>query len=242
MDKTQDDTIPPTEPTKAKAKTNPTVGQPADPALVQAERGTGTATATKPEAKHKVKGAALVPDFSGDGAGVEARYTYWVGVTPNCPVEGIDVAGINFPKLNERLIPDPSRKGGHRRVPVIGALVTLTERHVRALTERLPRKVMRFLDNDEGEREEQGTGQNLGDLHVRPRKGFPLEIPTKAECDQRASKGKPTKAYQPRKGDEPAARYMFAQLCADQDKPARGDFYPDVLENTGLDWPEVIKE
>ena len=205
----------------------------------------GAATIDPPiQAATKIPGASLVPDFGGETAGTSTEYLYWVGIIPSCPVEGIDLAGISFPKLNERIIQDPGRPGDSRRVPVIGGLARLTEEKVRVMRDRLPLTVVRFTDGAEskGIQEEPGTGQNLGDLHMRPRKGHLIRIPTEEHVKARRASGKATRRYVRKKGDEPAARYMFAVLCADQDNPARGEYYPDVLENTGLEWPGKIEE
>ena len=173
--------------------------------------------------------------------GVLKRYRYWVGVTPSCPVEGIDIAGVNFPKMNEKLIPDPQRSGETKRQGVVGALVWLTEAKIEKLRAHLPLTVIRFL-KDPGAREEPGTGQNIGDNAARPRKGHPIRIPTPAEVRDRQKKGKPTRAYSPDMlRDVPAARFMFAQLCPNQEHPERGEYYPPVLEVTGLDWPDRIE-
>lgn len=213
---------------------NPDVGKPA--VAVPPVRASG--------AKTKIDGSQLVPDLnkaSRNAGGVLQSYKYWVGVTPSCPVEHIDLAGINFPKVNENLVDDPMRTGQRRRVPVIGAIVFLTEDKIRKMRERLPRTVIRFYDNDQGERDEPGTGQNIGDNHRRPRRGEPITIPSADEVEQRRKAGKPTRQYIPNPNDVPAARYMFAVLCADQVNGSRGDYYPETLETTGLEWPGELE-
>lgn len=187
--------------------------------------------------RKRVEGSALVPNLQEHQVGVAKRYTYWVGVLPKAPIESLDVAGVSFPKMNERIIPDPANPGSKRRVPVIGALVHLTRDKLDLLAERIPNTVIRFLE-EEPVKEEPGTGQNLGDLHQRARRGHLITIPSAEEVQARKERGKATQQYVPRKGDQPAARFMFAVLCKDQDKPERGEFYPDVLEETGLIWPE----
>ena len=212
--------------------TNPDVGKPAQ-ARVTAPNPVDLTT--------HIKGEDLVPDFERLGQGrVSKRYTYWVGITPSCPVESITLAGINFPKLNEELLPDPMRTGNMKRRPVIGAIVRLTQKHIERIKEQLPRTVIRFRD-DKGTREEPGTGENLGDLHERPRRGEVITVPTPETIAARQRAGKALNAYVPRAGDVPAARYLFAFLCADQGKGERLDHYPDVLETTGLGWPDEIE-
>lgn len=216
--------------------TNPDAGRPATPGVIP-----GAASAPPPVVSH-LKGVDLVPDISLESAqaGVLRQYRYWVGVTPSCPVESIDIAGVNFPKLNEKIVPDPMRGGGKKRIPVVGALVWLTEAKVQRMRERLPRTVVRFLDK-EGRREEKGTGENIGDNAERPQRGHLITIPTAADLKDRALKGKPARAYAPdTQRDVPAARFMFAQLCPDQVNSERGETYPEPLEVTGLDWPGTI--
>ena len=210
---------------------NPDVGQPA----------TLTAQAKPQQGKTHIGGSDLVPDLDAHKAqiGVSRSYKYWVGVTPSCPREHIDLAGINFPKVNENLVSDPMRTGNKRRVPVIGSIVELDQRKILKMRDRLRRTVIRFLD-DAGQTEEPGTGQNVGDNHVRPRRGQIITIPTDEDIEDRGRRGKPTNAYRPHPNDVPAARYMFAQICDDQDKGSRGEYYPDTLETTGLSWPDEL--
>jgi hypothetical protein len=210
---------------------NPDVGQPATlTAQTQPQRG-----------KTHIDGSELVPNL-GDhehAHGIARSYKFWVGVTPSCPREYIDLAGINFPKVNENLVADPMRTGNKRRVPVIGSIVDLDERKIQKMREKLKRTVIRFLD-DGGQAEEPGTGQNVGDNHQRPRRGQIITIPTDAEVEERRRRGKPTQEYRPHPNDVPAARYMFAQLCDDQTKGSRGEYYPDTLETTGIWWPDDL--
>ena len=223
---------------------NPDVGQPAVAVTSSPDGRFGASVAAeqaKPAVKTKFDGSRLVPDIQGarQRGGVAKTYKYWVGVTPSCPVQGIDLAGINFPKLNELLIQDPMGGPMKRRVPVIGALANINEHQVRRLMDALSRTVIRFTDNP-GQKDEPGTGQNVGDLHQQPRKGHLITIPSPAEVAERAAAGKPTREYSPGPNDVPAARYIFAQLCADQERGSRGDFYPETLETAGFDWPEEL--
>lgn len=215
---------------------NPDVGA---PAVVNAPRGPQEPTT---EAKTTIAGKALTADIGG-AAGKYGRtheYRYWVGVSPTCPVEFIDLAGINFPKVNEQLVPDPMRTGKKKRAPKVGALVWLTEAKIKLMQDRLPRTVIRFLDG-KSVKEEAGTGENIGDVAERPRRGQIITIPTDAEVAERRAKGKPTRAYTPDPArDVPASRFMFAQLCPNQKHPERGEFYPDPLEVSGLSWPDEL--
>ena len=187
-----------------------------------------------------VSGASLVPDLGTAGSGSVQQFAYWVGVTPSCPVEHIDLAGINFPKVNELILPDPMRTNQKRRVPVIGSIVWLSRDRLELMEARLRRTVIRFYD-DGGQKDEPGTGQNVGDNHVRPRRGHLITIPSEEQIEQAKKAGRSIRRYVPQANDVPAARFMFAQLCSDQDKGNRGDVYPEPLEVTGLDWPEDLE-
>lgn len=210
---------------------NPDVGQPA----------TLTAQERPQQGKTHIGGGDLVPDLEAHKTqtGVSRSYKYWVGVTPSCPREHIDLAGVNFPKVNENLVSDPMRTGNKRRVPVIGAIVDIDAHRIQIMRDKLKRTVIRFLD-DGGQVEEPGTGQNVGDNHVRPRRGQIITIPTAEEIKQRRERGKPTNEYRPHPNDVPAARYMFAQICEDQERGSRGEYYPETLEKTGLWWPDEL--
>ena len=198
--------------------------------------------ATVVASKTRIDGSKLVPTVvpGAEARGLTNSYKYWVGVTPSCPVEWVNLCGINFPKVNELIVADPMRTSTKKRVPVIGSILQLTEDQNRAMRERLPRTVIRIY-NDGGQIQEPGTGQNIGDNHVRPQRGNLITIPTNAEIDDRKKRNKPLNTYTPSKNDVPAARYMFAVLCEDQERGSRSDFYPDVLEVTGLEWPDEIK-
>lgn len=233
------DDIPPTEPSVAVApkkrgrKANPDTGKPA----VAPTRS--AAPMAMAGAKTKMPGKSLVPDLERHRGSVDRSFWYWIGVTPSCPVEHIDIAGENFPKVNELISKD--RTGKQQRIPVIGALVKLTEGKIRKMREKLSRLVIRFRA-DAGQHDEPGTGENLGDPHIRPRKGFVITIPTDEEIQAKTAAKLPARRYVQQANDEPAARYMFAVLCGDQERGNRGDFYPEPLEVTGLDWPEEMTE
>lgn len=224
------------------------------PAVPQSDAGAratpeaaGTAQA-RPSARETasthIAGSALVPDIAARSraTGVARQFKYWIGVSPGCPVESIRLAGVCFPKVNQKLVPDPNRSGKKARVPVVGAIVWLNEDKIRALRERLPRTVIRF-QNAEAIIEEPGTGENIGDNAVRPSKGKVITIPTNEEIAFRKKRGKPTNEYVPdTTRDVPASRFMFAQICDDQVNGERGEFYPEPVETAGLAWPDALED
>lgn len=186
----------------------------------------------------RIEGADLVPDLVAHGkVAVSRTYRYWVGVTPSCPVESVTLGGISFPKLNEDIVPDPMRTGQKRRVPVIGAITLMDARQIERVRDSLRRTVIRFYD-DAGEVVEANTGQNVGDAHRRPRRGQLISIPSPELVEARRKQGRPIRPYVPHANDVPAARYLFAVLCDDQERGSRGDYYPETLETTGLEYPQ----
>jgi len=175
----------------------------------------------------KISGAALTPDLDSKDGGSLQEYVYWIGVIPSCPVEHIVSGGQNFPKAQELIVNDPSKPSGKARVPVFGGFARFTDQSMRTLLERLPRLVIRFKTEDTGD--------------GAPRKGHLIRIPTDEEVKHNQQAGRGTRHYRRHKFDEPASRYMFAVLCENQDQPERGSSYPDVLEKTGIMWPEEIE-
>ncbi len=189
--------------------------------------------------KARFAGSSLVPDIEGRRAslGIITEVVYWVGLIPSCPTDAITLAGVCFPKMNERLIADPMRPGSGKkaRVPVNGAIVRLTAAHIERMRDRLRRTVIRFYEA--AQKDEPNTGINVGDDHYRARRGQVITIPTAEDIKKRIEKGRPTREYVPAEFDLPAADFMYAVPCPDQANPERSQKLPDVLSETGLDWP-----
>ncbi len=179
------------------------------------------------------------------GVAVIHENAYWMGVVPSCPVNQINVAGLNFSKLNEIFVDDPARTGNKLRVPVIGELhrgVTLD--HIHALAAALPRLVLRF-PKGKGSRdvaEEPGAGENIGDVHVRTRKGFLIRVPTEEMIAAAKEGGVHRPRYVRKPGDEPAADYMYFKLCDNQEEPHRGVVVPPSISVAGLEWPALLDD
>jgi hypothetical protein len=186
-----------------------------------------------------ISGADLLADLdSQPGLGVTTEYAFWMGVVPSCPVAQINAGGLNFPKMNERLIDSPNRTGEKLRVPEIGGLNKhVNIQHIERLKELIPRLVLRFKD-DPVEAEEPGSGENIGHVHQRPRRGYVVTIPTEEEIAKAKEAGANLPRYVRQPLDEPAAKYMFLKLCADQEMPQREAIYPPTLDVTGIEWPD----
>lgn len=195
----------------------------------------------KPAApRAKIDGAKFLPDLERHRASLDQSHWYWIGTLPGTPVEWATIGGECFPKMEELIIRDG--EGGSRRVPVIGALVKLDKRKIDNIVEALSRSVVRFTDGGI-EKPAGSSNATVADVMAEAssksrRKGFLITIPTAKEAKERAENNLPPPApYSQQKGDEPLARYVFAQLCDDQAHPSRGEFYPEPLETTGLEWP-----
>lgn len=224
--------VPPTEPTTTK----------------NAPSG-ATATAPQPSARASKKGApktryagdSLVPKLDQNRVAVGRVYFYWLGVTPNCPVDTIQITGVSFSKATENV---HNVNGKTKRFPVIGQIVQLREEDIRRLRERLPRTVIRFFEGKAGEAkvEEPGTGLNVGDAYQRKCRGQLITIPREVDIQEMRKQNRAPHLYEQKPNDQPAARYMFAQLCEDQERGNVGVTYPETLEVTGLVWPDEIRD
>lgn len=191
-----------------------------------------------PKARTRISGASLAPDLEQHKAVIETAYYYWIGALPACPSEHLDLKGVHFPKVVERIV--RGADGRTQRIPEIGSIVKLTEPQVRAMRDRLRRTVIRFAEAAKGPI---GVGASLSDQGQIPRRrGSPVTLPTAEEVEERRRNGLASNAYRQEATDEPAARYLFAVLCHDQAQPQRGDHYPEPLEVTGLEWPGDLKE
>lgn len=190
----------------------------------------------------KIAAETLLPDFENHpGLAIAKPVAYWLGLTTDCPANQIDCAGLHFPKVQEMIVPNPQDPGKKVRVPVIGGLdANVTEDKILRLQEVLPRLVIRFL-SEPAQKEQPGTGQNTGDPVVRARKGYVITIPTEQMVEDARANGKTLKPYIRLPNDEPAANYMYLQVCPDQKLPARGTIAPSTIGEIGIEWPNEIQ-
>lgn len=213
-----EDTIPPTEPQAKPAAKSPKPTKP-----------------TKAPAEWKPKGSALVPDLEKNRAVMRHTMWYWIGALPGSPVEAVVIGGQCFPKIEERII-KASSAADQVRYPVIGSLTPLTKADIERMREALPRTIMRFTGTEQPGHS--GVGNTVEGAIGKNRRGFLITIPRESDVKEMVRQGRAPHTYEQRDGDEPAARYLFAQLCPDQQNPSRGEVYPEPLEQTDLVWPE----
>lgn len=189
---------------------------------------------TKTKKSKSVKGADLVPDMAASAPGVTREYYYWVGVFPSCPVDNLTVAGVAFPKVNEDLVPQAGTTE-LQRVPHVGGITRLTADKLELIRDRVSQTVLRFRDARAEDEPMAGVGLSQ---HFRARRGHPIRIPSAKAIREAEKSGRTLPRYVAGAHDEPAARYMFAHLCEDQENPRPGGVYPPSLEDAGLHWPE----
>lgn len=192
---------------------------------------------TAPSRSRVVSGDALIPRIDPSSVAVQRESLYWVGALPGLPTEHVDLCGVNFPKVNEMLVPDPMRSDRKVRVPVIGSIARISVAKLRAIQERLQRTVVRFYDDPRPVKDEPGTGENIGDVHQRPRRGQIITIPRAVDIEAADKAGRAVRRYTPDPRDVPVAQFLFMELCENQETGNRRDTYPDPLAETGLEFP-----
>jgi hypothetical protein len=175
----------------------------------------------------------LAPDFDNlPGELIAEEYTFWLGVTSDCPRGQIDVAGLHFSKSEEEIVINDA--GKQVRVPKHGTLnMTVTKHHFEELLKVLPRLVIRpskAVTQD-------GSGENTGDP-VQRAKGKLIKIPDDKMIAGVAESGRRLKPYVRRPGDRPATEFMYFMHAPEG---VRGLNYQTIAE-AGLEWPAVIQE
>lgn len=182
------------------------------------------------ERKNFVPGTALAPDPERKRVAVTKEFYYWIGVLPDCPVDSADIGGINFPKINQLPIPDPTDRTKQKLVPVIGAIVVLDKQRVKRIIDKLPNTIVRLTGETTRENKDTGT-------ITTKRRGQLISIPTKEEVAELKKHKRRIRNYVPREEDEPIAKFLYMRLCPNQDKPGRGSEYPETLLEAGLELP-----
>jgi hypothetical protein len=181
-----------------------------------------------------VSPAKLAPNFDElPDEIVSVEETFWMGLTADCPLGQIDVAGLHFPKKEESIVINDA--GKQVRVPEIGGLdKTVTIHNFQALMEVLPRLVMRM---GKEVHEERGTGENTKH-RARGVRGKLIKIPTKEMIAESVDGvGRQLKPYVRRPGDVPATDFMFFHHAPNG---VRGHEFPTISE-VGLTWPIKTK-
>lgn len=178
--------------------------------------------------------SSLAPDFDNiPGELVADEYSFWLGLTADCPRGQIDVAGLHFPKKEEKIVINDA--GKQVRVPQHGALnFTVSKHHFEALMEVLPRLIIRPKEV----RKDPEKGENTGGP-VHNTKGELIKIPSaKMLAGIVESGGRSTlKKYVKRPGDRPAIEFMYFIFAPNN---VRGLEYQTIAE-VGLEWPAELQ-
>lgn len=187
----------------------------------------------------------LAVDFdSFEGLAVLEEHPFWLGLTADCPVNQIDVAGLHFPKAEEEI--KINAAGKQIRNPVHGALnFHVTRQHFDALCEVLPRLVIRFTDKGIEEPPEKDAAGVITGAPLVVRRGYLVKIPTAAQIAEReeeiqrmGGRGRKLRPYMRDPRDVPASRFMYFQHVPNK---MRGNEF-STIEEDGLEWPEVLEE
>jgi len=175
----------------------------------------------------------LAPDFENIPGLITAKeFTFWLGLTSDCPCGQIDVAGLHFPRAEEDIVINEA--GKQVRVPKHGTLNnTVTKYHFDELIKVLPRLVIRFNKVVESD----GVGENIGDP-VQRAKGRLIKIPSESMIAGASEHGRQLKPYIKQPGDRPATDFMYFNHCPER---VRGLKYQTISE-VGLEWPEATEE
>jgi hypothetical protein len=184
-----------------------------DPGVRPVDKSRASKPKPKPSTngRQSIPGKQFVPDLDAlrGKEGVSERFTFWCGLTDNCPVNQIDVAGVGFVKTVDKVINDRA-SGTTNRVPQPGGLIRIDKKQFNRLCEALPRIIIRFKRQPEV----RSTG-NTGDPEVRAKKGHLVTIPADETVQALEKNGLPVRNYSREPGDEPAARYMYCEYRED---------------------------
>lgn len=164
----------------------------------------------------KINPSALLPNFKEHpGAAIAEEHPFWLGLTSDCPINQLDIAGLHFPKAEEEIVVNPA--GKQVRVPVHGALnYHVSRKHFDDLVKVLPRVIIR------------GAGAG----------GRKFIIPDEKKIADAAVHGRQVKPYVRQPGDRPATDFMYFVHVPDKN---RGRDYQTV-STVGLEWPAALEE
>lgn len=138
----------------------------------------------------------------------EATTLWWIGVLPNCPINGVTIAGLAFCKHNETGQP--------------GDVLPLTAEQVRLLAEKLPYRILRFV--------------NYNPAKAGPMHAMLLSIPTPEEREAVRQKRGYFREFLPTKADRPLAQFLYAVPIPGnkiRQKPEDEELPPPLIK-TGL--------
>lgn len=213
--------------------------EPATPSLEQL--GLRPEDAEKKRAKPKQKLFRVEPDAmlanpAAHANGDDAGFWYWIGVTNDAPFAFALLNGVQFSKVTENVVHEGNET---RRIPRIGDVFFLTVSLAERMLRRLPLVVVRRYANQEVE-QDAGRVKNAGNPYRSSTRGHLITITGPAEAAELRAKSIPVPRYDYDPTDEPVSRYLFAELCPDQDNPMAGMWYPPSLEARAFEYPLAL--
>ena len=181
----------------------------------------------------RMEPAAMLANPAEHAHGDDAGFWYWIGITSNAPFSFALLNGVQFSKVTENVMQEGNET---RRFPRIGDVFFLTVSLAERMLRRLPLVVVRRYPNQDVETDA-GRVKNAGNPYRSSTKGHLITITGQAEAAELRAKNIPIPRYDYDPTDEPVSRYLFAQLCPDQEKPMAGMWYPPSLEEQAFEYP-----
>ncbi len=89
----------------------------------------------------------IPPEFKNATAHEEPRKTFWVGTLPDCPKWNLDLGGISFPRMTEKV----TGPNATDRQPEAGTKIELTPTQVKRVKDAIRSRVFRMRANGTGD-------------------------------------------------------------------------------------------
>jgi len=182
-----------------------------------------------------VAGADLAPKL--EASPQEECFPYWCGSLPESPYEGIDIAGINFPKISETLIRRPSTgPAGVDRIRHTGQIYYLSRAQLDLLCQKLPLAVFRFTHRKPDA--PKPSRENVPGVQPAPTSSSHIAIllkkpdPDLADNDVR----KHATAYVPKVGDRSVCDFIYC-VPALNGMRSQDERPPACITETGIRYP-----
>jgi hypothetical protein len=245
------ESTPPTEPTKPTRKRNR--GKPAIKRAVRAPAE--KLAANHPQAAMPVDdqtgqpkpsgngNLTLAPDLSKHRKAVFHGKWWWIGALPTLRnLEGATVAGLSFKRDIYKVTVGINGKTDRERLS--GATHKLTRQKIELIAERVSHTMVRWRGGSGNESDVLASGgvegQTLEDVgEAKGNKGRSaqlIRIPSDVDVKKGAEHNRPPRPYVMQAGDEPLMNYLYCVPCAGPN--ARGLELPAPLSETGLAWPK----
>ncbi len=152
-------------------------------------------TAVKTRKADVTSAVKVKTDLPKSGPGIKTR-RYWVGTTPECPIQNVAAGGITFPLFRG------SHLEGDNLIPLAnrlhGIYIDLTDDHVKLIKVAVQLRVVRIF----GESPE--PGEDIPGFDTPPRRKKTGQM-----IMQDSTKNKTGYRYSPRPNDVPLAHFLY---------------------------------